>query len=158
MMYDVPPPEIFPEIRGEELLPLGDQKARGLFLCQWLCAVCIFLQSLRLPVPFDLRPVLRADDSPEFVCKMKPATDWSQSAANPIVRVILRSKEVDGRSLLIFVGFVTGFIAAGSFVRLVLAVSTILSGSAVYRATTGRTVLIVFRGRSGLVAVSWFRR
>jgi len=60
------PPEIFPEIRGEELLPLGDQKARGLFLCHRLCAVCIFLQSLRLPVPFDLRPVLRGGTPPKL--------------------------------------------------------------------------------------------
>lgn len=110
------------------------------------------------PCPLISAPSCGADDSPEFACKMKHTVDWSQSAANPIVSVILRSREVDGRYLLIFVGFVTGFIAAGSFVRLVLAVSTVLSGSAVYQAATGRTVLIVFRGRSGLVAVSWFRR
>lgn len=157
MMYDAPP-EIFPEIRGEELLPpeikrravfsAADGSARSAYSCKVFGSPC----------PLISAPFCGADNSPEFACKMKLPTDWSQSAANPIVRVILRSREVDGRSLLNFVGFVTGFIAAGSFVRLVLAVSTVLSGSAVYQAATGRTVLIVFRGRSGLVAVSWFRR
>lgn len=158
-MYDVPPSEFFQRFE-ERKFSLSEIKRRAVFSsadCSVQSAYSCKVSGS--PCPLISAPSCGTDDSPpEFVCKMKLATDWSQSAANPIVSVILRSKEVDGRSLLIFVGFVTGFIAAGSFVRLVLTVSTVLSGSAVYRATTGRTVLIVFRGRSGLVAVSWFRR
>lgn len=158
MMYDVPPPEIFQRFE-ERSFSLSEIKRRAVFSSAdgsvqsaYSCKVS------GSPCPLISAPSCGADDSPEFACKMKLATDWSQSAANPIVSGILRSKEVDGRYLLIFVGFVTGFIAAGSFVRLVLAVSTILSGSAVYRATTGRTVLIVFRGRSGLHIFGRFLR
>ena len=136
------------EIKRRAVFSSADGSARSAYSCKVSGSPC----------PLISAPCCGADNSPEFACKMKLPTDWSQSAANPIVRVILRSREVDGRSLLNFVGFVTGFIAAGSFVRLVLAVSTVLSGSAVYQAATGRTVLIVFRGRSELVAVSWFRR
>ena len=160
MMYDVPPSPKFFQRFEERSSSLSEIKRRAVFSsadCSVQSAYSCKVSGS--PCPLISAPSCGTDDSPpEFVCKMKLATDWSQSAANPIVSVILRSKEVDGRSLLIFVGFVTGFIAAGSFVRLVLTVSTVLSGSAVYRATTGRTVLIVFRGRSGLVAVSWFRR
>ena len=159
-MYDVPPSPKFFQRFEERSSSLSEIKRRAVFSsadCSVQSAYSCKVSGS--PCPLISAPSCGTDDSPpEFVCKMKLATDWSQSAANPIVSVILRSKEVDGRSLLIFVGFVTGFIAAGSFVRLVLTVSTVLSGSAVYRATTGRTVLIVFRGRSGLVAVSWFRR
>lgn len=153
-----PPPKFFQrfeersfslsEIKRRAVFSAADGSARSAYSCKVFGSPC----------PLISAPFCGADNSPEFACKMKLPTDWSQSAANPIVRVILRSEEVDGRSLLNFVGFVTGFIAAGSFVRLVLAVSTVLSGSAVYQAATGRTVLIVFRGRSGLVAVSWLRR
>ena len=158
-MYDVPPSPKFFQRFEERSSSLSEIKRRAVFSsddCSVQSAYSCKVSGS--PGPLISAPSCGADDSPEFACKMKHAVDWSQSAANPIVSVILRSKEVDGRSLLIFVGFVTGFIAVGSFVRLVLAVGTVLSGSAVYRASTGRTVLIVFRGRSGLVAVSWFRR
>ena len=158
-MYDVHPPSKFFQRFEERSFSLSEIKRRAVFSSADGSARSAYSCKVSgSPCPLISAPFCGADNSPEFACKMKLPTDWSQSAANPIVRVILRSREVDGRSLLNFVGFVTGFIAAGSFVRLVLAVSTVLSGSAVYQAATGRTVLIVFRGRSGLVAVSWFRR
>ena len=135
-MYTSPPPKFFQrfeersfslsEIKRRAVFSAADGSARSAYSCKVFGSPC----------PLISAPFCGADNSPEFACKMKLPTDWSQSAANPIVRVILRSEEVYDCHLLIFiesglVGFIVGFVAIGVFGCLVLAVCTVLTGSAV---------------------------